>query len=132
MPTFVWDHVDGASSYQLLIDDDPAMAEPHVALVQTENASYTFTDFADLPTGERQGLLLEGALRYFARLEPAQHALPGAHRHRAGGTQRHPATDPAHLPDPALDRWLPLRRGRRHLLAPCVLDGRRAPRPGHL
>ncbi|MGI6206982.1 MAG: hypothetical protein ACOYEW_02110 [Anaerolineae bacterium] len=44
VPTFVWDHVEGATSYQLMVDDDPAMAEPHLAVIDTENASYTFTD----------------------------------------------------------------------------------------
>ena len=49
MPTFVWDHVDGATTYQLLLDDDPAMNSPYLAEVTTENASYTFTDFASFP-----------------------------------------------------------------------------------
>lgn len=49
VPTFVWDHVDGATSYQLLIDDDPAMAPPHVAEITTDNAGYTFTDLSTYP-----------------------------------------------------------------------------------
>jgi len=50
VPTFVWDHVRGATSYELRIDDDAAMTDPPIAVVTTENTSYTFTDVSDLPS----------------------------------------------------------------------------------
>ena len=54
VPTFVWDHVEGASYYQLLVDDDPAMNPPHIFEATTENASYTFTDSATYPLADGQ------------------------------------------------------------------------------
>lgn len=53
-PTFVWDHVRGATSYELRIDDDIALTDPPVALVTTENASYTFTDDGTYPLNDGQ------------------------------------------------------------------------------
>lgn len=46
VPTFIWGRVDGASFYELCIDDVPYMdcTSDSAIVVQTENASYTFTD----------------------------------------------------------------------------------------
>jgi hypothetical protein len=51
VPTFMWDHVEGATSYELCIDDDIAMdcTSPSAIVVETANASFTFTDTATYP-----------------------------------------------------------------------------------
>jgi len=49
LPTFMWDHVRGATSYELRLDDDAAMTDPPVVVVTTENTSYTFTDADTIP-----------------------------------------------------------------------------------
>lgn len=53
-PTFVWDHVRGATSYELRLDDDPAMTDPAIAIIPTENTSYTFTDADTYPLNDGQ------------------------------------------------------------------------------
>lgn len=53
-PTFVWDHVRGATSYELRLDDDAALTDPPIAVVTTENTSYTFTDAATYPLTDGQ------------------------------------------------------------------------------
>jgi hypothetical protein len=56
LPTFVWDHVDGATSYQLCIDDAPAMdcTSGEAIVVETANASFTFTDTQTYPLADGQ------------------------------------------------------------------------------
>ncbi len=56
LPTFVWDHVDGATSYQLCIDDAPAMdcTSGEAIVVATANASFTFTDTETYPLQDGQ------------------------------------------------------------------------------
>ena len=54
LPTFVWDHVRGATSYQLRLDDDLAMTDPPIALIDTQNSSYTFTDADTYPLNDGQ------------------------------------------------------------------------------
>jgi hypothetical protein len=49
VPTFMWDHVEGATAYELRIDDDAAMQDPPTVEVTTANASFTFTDTASYP-----------------------------------------------------------------------------------
>ena len=61
-PTFVWDHVRGATGYELRIDDDVAMTDPAIAVITTDNASYTFTDADTYP-------LTDGAV-YYWRVRP--------------------------------------------------------------
>ncbi len=53
-PTFVWDHVRGATSYELRLDDDAALTDPPIAVVTTENTSYTFTDTDTYPLTDGQ------------------------------------------------------------------------------
>jgi hypothetical protein len=56
MPTFMWDHVPGADTYELCIDnDDPMDCTGTTAIVvQTANASFTFTDTATYPLVDGQ------------------------------------------------------------------------------
>jgi hypothetical protein len=50
VPTFMWDHVEGATRYELCIDDDIVMdCSATGIVVETANASYTFTDTATYP-----------------------------------------------------------------------------------
>lgn len=53
-PTFVWDHVRGATSYELRLDDDAALTDPPIAVIATENTSYTFTDVGTYPLTDGQ------------------------------------------------------------------------------
>jgi hypothetical protein len=60
VPTFVWDHVEGASTYQLCIDDNVAMSGCDLGtlgtatIVTTANASFTFTDTNTYPLSDGQ------------------------------------------------------------------------------
>jgi hypothetical protein len=99
LPTFMWDHIQDADSYELCIDDNDPLdcTGPDAIVVQTANASFTFTDTASYPL--QDGQIYYWKVRADVLGAPAWSSMTNRWKTRID-LQQVPVTDSIHLLQP--------------------------------